>query len=77
MSYMKVTHVNCNEKTLRTYVGRIRDYLHMPLLQLPDHISISAPVRDWMMPGTEIDVLFEAGWVHGVVVLVTKLKFTR
>jgi hypothetical protein len=48
----------------------------MPLLQLPGHISISAPVKDWIMPGMEIDVRFEAGWVHGVVTLVTKLKFT-
>ncbi len=38
--------------------------------------GISAPVRDWIMPGMEIDVLFEAGWVDGVVVLVTKLNFT-
>ena len=76
MCYMQRAHDKCNEKTLRTYVGRIRDYLHMPLLQLPEHITISAPVKDWIMPGMEIDVHFEAGWVHGVVVLVTKLKLT-
>jgi hypothetical protein len=76
-AYMRLTHNPQNaksEKTLQTYTNRLRDYLHMPPELVPDNICISAPVKDWFMAGNEIDVKFEAGWWHAVVVAVTTHK---
>jgi hypothetical protein len=76
-AYMKLTHRPQNpksEKTLQTYTNRLRDYLHMPPELVPDNICISAPVKDWFMAGNEIDVKFEAGWWHAVVVAITTKK---
>jgi hypothetical protein len=63
-----------SENTLQTYASRLRDYLHMPPKLVPDNICISAPVRDWVMIGHEIDVKFEADWWHGVVLSSTARK---
>ena len=76
-AYMRLTHnpqTPKNEKTLHTYTNRLRDYLHMPPDLVPDNICISAPVKDWIMAGHDIDVKFEAGWWHAVVLAVTKCK---
>jgi hypothetical protein len=75
--YMRIMHKPDNpksEKTLHTYAGRLRDYLHMPPELVPDCICISAPVRDWVIAGNEVDVKFEACWWHGVVLSVSKCK---
>lgn len=76
-AYMRETHnpqTSKNEKTLQIYTNRLRDYLHMPPNLVPENICISSPVKDWTMAGHEIDVQFEAGWWHAVVLDVTKFK---
>ena len=77
--YIQETYINAgkqiNDQTLEKYTGHLRTLLSMPEDKLPEKICISAPVRFWISPGDEVDVLDTANcWWHAVVLDVSTHK---
>ena len=72
---IKQSFSNVQDRTLDKYTCNLRSYLQMPEAMLPDTMCISAPVRCWISPGAEIDVMDTSNiWWHAVALEVTKKK---
>ena len=71
--YIQSTHQLVSQDTLDKYTCHLRQLLAMPPEALPDHISITAPLPQWITAGDEVaGIDSENNWWHAVALEVTK-----
>ena len=75
-AYISECHKKISAEALEKYTHHLVGLLEMPEDKLPERISISAPVPQWIHQGDEIDVMdSKQDWWHGVVLEVSKRRF--
>ena len=71
--YIQYTHRLVSQDTLDKYTCHLRQLLAMPEAALPDHISITAPLPQWITAGDDVvGIDSENHWWHAVALEITK-----
>jgi hypothetical protein len=71
--YIQYMHARVRPDTLEKYTCHLRQLLAMSEAALPDHISITAPLPQWIMAGDDVvGIDSENHWWHAVALEVTK-----
>jgi hypothetical protein len=71
--YIQSRHKFVRPDTLEKYTCHLRQLLAMKETALPDHISITAPLPQWIMAGDDVvGIDSENHWWHAVALEVTK-----